>query len=464
MLKIGIAQANITPDHPLRVAGMLNPPVVNKVHYPLFSKAFVFDDGMQTAAIIVLDNLFLASALIPRFRRKVTAGTNIPPNQVMVTCTHTHRAPYTAAIMDEEIDFDYLDFLISQSRIALKNALQNRQAGSIHTAQAEAPGWTFNRRQMYHSDLYGVQVGTQGPQRHERYIGNEGPEDNQLSILRACAEDGTSLGGLVNYACHTTVMGGEDVFSADFAGPLTDFLSEHLGGIFGFIQGAAGNLWSIDTSKESDRLARDYVGPAHAEKMAAALGGIASGAAEQSASDITGPVRIARTVLNIPQRKASRETVKLAQWYLEQAPKDIDQQEFTRKMYGHDYTFYHNSPDVQEWFAREAIGLWEWQRRVGDPQPSEKVEVQVVSVGQAAFVGLPGEIFTEFGLDIKTRSPFPFTFIAELANGWHGYIPTRQAFEHGGYEPRLGLTSRLVPEAGERMADAAVNLLRKLSA
>jgi len=86
-------------------------------------------------------------------------------------------------------------------------------------------------------------------------------------------------------------------------------------------------------------------------------------------------------------------------------------------------------------------------------------EVQVVAIGQAAFVGIPGELFVEFGLEIKRRSPFAHTYVAGMANGCVGYIPTRLAFQGGGYETRLGRHSKLEPGAGEQLTEAALALL-----
>ena len=137
-------------------------------------------------------------------------------------------------------------------------------------------------------------------------------------------------------------------------------------------------------------------------------------------------VRVARRVLHIPQRRPTPEQVRLAKWYLEQAPELVDEDDFTRRMYGHDYTFYHNGAAVTDWFARETIGMWEWQRRVGTRELLEDVEVQAIAVGDIAFVGYPAEYFTEFGIRTKAESPFPTTFVAELANGWHGYVPHRR--------------------------------------
>src|SRR5205085_7193467 len=141
--------------------------------------------------------------------------------------------------------------------------------------------------------------------------------------------------------------------------------------------------------------------------------------------DVT--VRTSRVLLQIPQRRPTREQVELARWYLEQAPPDVDQKEFTRRMYGHDYTFYNNDPSVQTWFAREAIGMWEWQRRTGVRELRESVEMQAIAIGDMALVGYPVELFCEFGLSTKERSPTVDTFVSTLANGCHGYDPTPEA-------------------------------------
>ena len=156
------------------------------------------------------------------------------------------------------------------------------------------------------------------------------------------------------------------------------------------------------------------------------------------------------------------EQIAWARWYLQQDPRGLDQDEQTRRGYGHAFAFYESSPAVQEWFAREIIGMWEWQRRAGARELCEDVEVQVISVGEVAFVGYAAEIFAEFGLRAKAESPFSETFVMELANGWCGYVPTAEGFERGGYEARLGYTSRLVPEAGDMLCGAAIGLLKEL--
>ena len=439
--------------------GMPSPPLGAGVKYPLTARTAVFDDGITQAAVVTLDLLFLMPSVVSELRQAISTGTRLRPTDIMIACTHTHRAPYVTAFMDDDTIFEYLDFVRERLVGGMAAAQSARRPATLRVGSADAPGWTFNRRQIYRSAL-GEQVGTQGPEWVEDFVRREGPEDNELQILSARRVGGEGLGGLVDFACHTTVMGREPVYSADYPGPLTEELSRRHGGTFAFLQGASGNLWSVDTSV--DRRTRES-GSEYAEAMAKALADKAEEAI-RGGRDVAGSrIRVAGQVLPIPQRRPTSEQVELAKWYLEHAPDDIDQRDFTRRIYGHDYTFYHNNPGIQQWFAREMIGMWEWQRRVGTRELIEDVEIQVILIGDTAIVGYPAEYFTEFGLRTKAESPFPTTFVVELANGWHGYVPTREAFARGGYEPRIGYQSRLVPEAGDQMCETALDLLWSLA-
>jgi hypothetical protein len=89
--------------------------------------------------------------------------------------------------------------------------------------------------------------------------------------------------------------------------------------------------------------------------------------------------------------------------------------------------------------------------------------IQVVRVGDVAVVGVPAEYFTGLGLEIKRRSPFKHTLIAELANDWIGYLPDAAGHRLGGYQTWTGLHSYAEPGTGERLAQTAVRLLKELA-
>jgi hypothetical protein len=89
-----------------------------------------------------------------------------------------------------------------------------------------------------------------------------------------------------------------------------------------------------------------------------------------------------------------------------------------------------------------------------------EAEVQAIALGdELAWVGLPGEMFTESGLALKKASPFRYTIVHSLANGAIGYVPNRRAYPEGSYEADA---TRCAPGSGEQLVEAATDLLIKL--
>jgi len=88
--------------------------------------------------------------------------------------------------------------------------------------------------------------------------------------------------------------------------------------------------------------------------------------------------------------------------------------------------------------------------------------IGALRMGEAAFVFLPGEPFVQIGLQIQDRSPFNFTAVVGYAEDYIGYIPTDEAFKHGGYECRPGRWSRLAPGSEKLVVETAVQLLNEL--
>jgi hypothetical protein len=85
--------------------------------------------------------------------------------------------------------------------------------------------------------------------------------------------------------------------------------------------------------------------------------------------------------------------------------------------------------------------------------------VQVLRIGDCLLAGLPGEVFVEYGLEIKARASAR-TFVITLANGdLQGYLVTPEAARVGGYEAANTL---FAPEAGEALVRTALGLVRNL--
>jgi hypothetical protein len=118
-----------------------------------------------------------------------------------------------------------------------------------------------------------------------------------------------------------------------------------------------------------------------------------------------------------------------------------------------------------EQYAKDWMELAKTQGQV------DSVEVMAVRIGKLALVGLPGELFSEFGMQIKQHSPFKNTLVMGLANDNRKYFPTLESFSQGpagfmpgvsGYETTPG-TTLYEPGSGEKLAEAALRLLERMN-
>jgi hypothetical protein len=84
---------------------------------------------------------------------------------------------------------------------------------------------------------------------------------------------------------------------------------------------------------------------------------------------------------------------------------------------------------MREW-AVETLGL-----AAANPPETLRCEVQALRVGSAAFVGLPGEIYTFIAQQIRAASPFKPTWVLGYANGSVGYVT-----DPGDYDEKAALS------------------------
>jgi hypothetical protein len=325
-------------------------------------------------------------------------------------------------------------------------------------AQTDAPGWSWNRRAIY-CDAEGKHcVGTHGQRDGEDFVGMEGEDEAALRVLLALREDGSAMGGLVNFWCHPTTMYTEPVWSADFPGPMLDRLEQHFGGDWVHLTGPCGDLSNVggltDGVKRGGAEYCQLMGESLAESAISAL---------QNPEEVNGQnVRSTREFLSIAQRMVTMAQVKVAHEYLNEQRGQMLEPALMQRLHGWPYHFWHSAAVVDEWLANEIMGMWEWQKRVAARTVRETVEVQAIAIGDLVLASVPCELFSVLGREIIERSPVRRTWVVEHANGMFGYVPPQDAFERGGYECCLAYQSRLEPQAGHLMVEAALRLLAQI--
>ena len=93
--------------------------------------------------------------------------------------------------------------------------------------------------------------------------------------------------------------------------------------------------------------------------------------------------------------------------------------------------------------------------RLPPPETSIQTEVQVLQVGEIVLVGLPTEVYVEYGLEIKRRSRYPQTMVLSYCNDYFADLITHQAVAEGSC-PELEWT-RVHPDVQQRIMDCLQN-------
>ena len=111
----------------------------------------------------------------------------------------------------------------------------------------------------------------------------------------------------------------------------------------------------------------------------------------------------------------------------------------------------------------------EYQDR-NDPIQKGTAVVSAVLLANAAMVSVPGEYFTEAGMEFKRRSPYPNNMILGLTGGMVAYIPHKEAYQYGGYgvdtmdNPAQRLGMKQVPMGfAERVWETWLEMIQDLS-
>jgi hypothetical protein len=258
-----------------------------------------------------------------------------------------------------------------------------------------------------------------------------------LTVRRA----GHPAAAVVNFGLHPAILAGDNwLYSADYPGYLAEALSRTLGGGFTclFLNGCCGDVNHVDYRDPLQ--GRGY---AMAQRVGYMLAVAAHEAINAGAPFGTDCLSISRQHVTLDRLRISPHEQRWCEQVLERARTEPPKGQVD------------GVPDA--YYAKLRLQMWREQDRPDHP------EVMVIRIGELAVVGLPGEAFCQLGLEIKRRSPAPHTLVAGLCSDAVGYLPTREAFQQGGYETTSGSTF-FEPGSGERIVDSALAQLEQLFA
>jgi neutral ceramidase len=400
------------------------------INDPLLSSALFLTDGLTSLLFIANDIIFVSKATAARVRGRIREATRIPEENILISATHTHSGPstvdYASLAADPtvpKVDQRYLARFENGIVGAATAAYRSARPAELGLAVTEARVGT-NRRDP------------------------EGPADPQVPVLMVReAGAGKPIACMLVVSMHPTVLREDSrVVSGDFPGLARRYLQRHVLGVDCAVlhhTGPAGNQSPRHVVRENTIVEAQRLGEVLGQAVARILPKITY------IQDLT--LQSRRALIDLPRRafappEAAQDKVARAAQRLEQLRQNGAPRQAIR------------GAEV-DWFGAEETARLALS--AGDGSLAAyydaclPAEVQALQVGPWAFVGWPGEVFVEYGLQVKRERRG--TFVISLANGeLQGYITTEQAATEGGYEASNAI---FAPQSGQVLVETTLRLL-----
>jgi len=403
-LRAGVSKVNITPYVGIWLCGFgarFKPS--ENVYDDLHARAIVFDDGNENLAMVTCDLLTLDESSIESIRKMAQDMTGLKGENILISTTHTHSGPLSGHLRGfGPLDTAWVNILEKKIAGAVAVAFRNMQDVSIGAGKGQA-GINMNRR---------------GGKAMDREIG----------VIRVNHTNGKPLAVIMNYPCHPVIVPWSlHTISADYPGVASKVIEKAYDGAIGmFFTGTCGNINPVAVCKDFDEVRR--------------LGTIVGAEALKVSAEITSY----ESDVNL---KATKEKVVLKS-------QEIPSAEQLQEIVNVGTKAENPELDWQFNWAKDALEY----AKAGKLSADVPVEIQVLALSdKIAVTGIPGEVFVEIGLAIKEKSPFEFTLPIECANGCIGYMPTREAFDEGGYEPAMAFKLFGIYPVDKDVAEKVIN-------
>jgi neutral ceramidase len=407
--------------------------VYEGVHDPLYARAACIK-GDDEFVIVSLDSIGDGIGLTDSIRNLASERTGIPREKVMVSCTHTHTAPETYGLCGHTVDERWLEDAANKVAFAIVQAYRNLEPATMRVGTTRTEGLVVNRRARYVEERARTSEVRLSPEDAARSV----DADEDLRVWAFLRADGSLIGMTVNFACHPVIMQTAPIISADYAGFVAEEAERRTGATTIFLNGPCGDINPTcgDTRNYNDVVA---LGLKLVKYILQVVENFPTGSNDGERIRIS----TRRAIAEVRRRALPPKGAFIAK------REELEDEIRTR---GATPPPHEDTLGAALFEVREVLSLYE------DPNCYD-AEVQVFTLGPHAIFGIPGELFTCLGRDIRVRVAGD-ALIATLANRILGYIAPQEAFRVGGYEVgSLARWSRLAPGSAEIICDAAIGLL-----
>jgi len=450
-LLVGAAKTSITPDRPVALQGQMHTRISKSVESPIMAEALALEsrrgeEVVDQALFVACDLTSPRGGLIEKVRQRIKDRLpDFDTSKLILTATHTHCGPvlvegaYNIPKDGVMQPTEYFEFLLGRLCDVIAEAWQSRAPGAVgwglgHAVVAQ------HRRAVYadgHAEMYGK---TDRPD----FRGMEGYEDHGVEVLLAWDREGKLLATGINVACPAQEVEHHLAVNADYWHEVRQLLEARHGeglAVLGWIGAAGDQSPHLMFRKAAEERMRELRKLTRLEEIARRIDRACEESYQVASQDRHSDVVLAHRVetIELPLRVVTAEECAAAQEQVEKLSKDPAQHTLMR------------------WHQRV---IDRYEQQTASPGGTHPMELHVIRLGDVAIATNNFELYTDFGVAIKARSPALQTFILQLA-GESSYLPTATAVRGGGYGA-VPQSNRVGPEGGQVLVDRTVELIESL--
>ncbi|MEK7793140.1 MAG: neutral/alkaline non-lysosomal ceramidase N-terminal domain-containing protein [Candidatus Hydrogenedentota bacterium] len=376
----GVAVTDVTPPVGLVTWGYgSEAPKTTGVLDPLYARALVLRAGDDTLAIVTLDlgRPPLPDRVAAIRKRAAKAGVDY----VLITASHTHQAP------PMDVDEPYTRTIADQIGDTIEAAAAKLAPARIGVGRTTID-IAHNRRKILANGQCMMVW------RNAEMV-PLGPLDQEAGLIKIESESGGLMAVLVNYACHPVVLSWDNTqYSADWVGEMARVVKQETGAECMFLQGGCGDI-------------NPYL-----DKTPLAEGGLES----MHTVGRTAGYRVVHALHSFDAQAPATPSIRVTESRVEVGTRwDL------------------TDPKNQK-TLRGIVGDAMYNKYLTKLKPDLSVPVQTILLNDnLALAAMPGEMFAQFQLDLKTHSPVNDTFLVGYANEFHVYFPTIKDSVFRGY-------------------------------
>ncbi|MCD6362346.1 MAG: hypothetical protein J7M38_15925 [Armatimonadetes bacterium] len=478
-VKIGWAGRDITPRTPVALRGQFNLRIATRVEDPLTLTALAIEADGEQAILVSIDNVGVDSVVLERTREALQERLpDVDPRKVVVNATHTHTGPFCAGAVGLQKDTDYMDDILARypdymSAAEYTDLLTEAMVSAVCEAwEKRSPGrvgWGYsyavvgeNRRVRYFDDRAVMYGKTDAPD----FSHIEGHVDHGVHMLFTWDADERLTGMVVNIACPTQASeSGQDFISADFWHDARVEIRRRYGDdLFILPQVSAAGDQSphrLVNKRAEQRMMQLKYGDTEgrplnrglrldlARRIADAVGDAEPAARKDLRDEVV--FKHEYVTLDLPHWDVTDEEYATLQKEIADLTRQLEELGDEDRLSSR-YSSLHSRIG----WCQRAVDRYE------NPPASVPSEMNVMRLGETAFVTVPFEYYLDFGDRIKGRSPAVQTFLVQLAGGGGGgYLPTERAAAGLSYGA-IPASCRVSPAGGQVIVEEAVATLSRM--